>query len=76
MQTVVEDGESGLLVPAGDDAALADAIARVLTDHRLRMHLAHGARSRAERYTWRAVGDRIVEMYDAVLRGQPALVEV
>jgi D-inositol-3-phosphate glycosyltransferase len=71
MQTVVEDGESGLLVPAGDDAALAEAIARVLTDHRLRMHLAHGARSRAERYTWQAVGDRIVDMYHSVLRGQP-----
>lgn len=71
MQTVVEDGESGLLVPAGDHAALAEAIARVLNDHRLRMHLAHGARSRAERYTWRAVGDQIVGMYETVLRGRP-----
>ncbi|MDQ3399750.1 MAG: glycosyltransferase [Chloroflexota bacterium] len=76
MQTVVEHGESGLLVPAGDDAALAEAIARVLTDHRLRVHLAHGARSRAERYTWQAVGDRIVELYDTVLERHRAPVEV
>lgn len=76
MQTVVEDGESGLLVPAGDHAALAEAIARVLTDHRLRVHLAHGARSRAERFTWQAVGDRIVEMYDTVLERQRTPVEV
>lgn len=76
MQTVVEDGESGLLVPPGDHAALAEAIARVLTDHRLRIHLGHGARSRAERYSWSAVGDRIVALYDTVLGRQRTPVEV
>ena len=67
LQTVITDGESGLLVPAGDYEALAEAIARVLTDARLRMHLAHGARDRAEHFTWRRVGDRIVELYERVL---------
>ncbi|MGH2499509.1 MAG: glycosyltransferase [Candidatus Limnocylindria bacterium] len=67
LQTVVEDGESGLLVPAGDYQALAAAMARVLTDHRLRTHLAHGARQRAEGFSWRIVGASIAELYDAVL---------
>jgi len=67
LQTVIENGNSGLLVPAVDDEALADAIAQVLTDARLRMHLAHGARERAEHFTWRRVGDRIVDLYDRVL---------
>jgi D-inositol-3-phosphate glycosyltransferase len=67
LQTVIENGESGLLVPAGDDQALADAIADVLLDARLRMHLAHGARDRAEHFTWRRVGDRITDLYDRVL---------
>jgi len=67
LQTVVAHGESGLLVPAGDHVALAEALERVLTDHRLRMHLAHGARSRAERYTWSRVGDGIEALYDRVL---------
>jgi len=31
------------------------------------MHLAHGARERAEHFTWRRVGDRIVDLYDRVL---------
>jgi hypothetical protein len=31
------------------------------------MHLAHGARSRAERFTWRSVGDEISRLYDDVL---------
>jgi D-inositol-3-phosphate glycosyltransferase len=68
LQTLVVDGESGLLVPAGDYQALADAIARVLLDHRLRMHLAHGGRERAEHFTWRSVGAQIADLYEAVLQ--------
>jgi D-inositol-3-phosphate glycosyltransferase len=67
LQTVVEHGESGLLVPAGDHQALARAIEEVLTDHRLRTHLTHGARSRAELFTWSRVGDGIEMLYDRVL---------
>jgi D-inositol-3-phosphate glycosyltransferase len=67
LQTLIVDGESGLLVPAGDYQALAEAIAQVLSDPRLRMHLAHGARERAEHYSWRMVADRIEELYTSIL---------
>ena len=67
LQTVIEDGVSGLLVPAGDYQALAESIAQVLTDHRLRMHLAHGARDRAEHFTWRGVGDKVEALYGKLL---------
>jgi D-inositol-3-phosphate glycosyltransferase len=73
LQTLIEDGESGLLVPPGDDEALAEAIAQVLTDHRLRMHLAHGARSRAEHFTWQSVAEKIAALYDSVLATSSAL---
>jgi D-inositol-3-phosphate glycosyltransferase len=73
LQTLIEHGESGLLVPAGDYQALADAIEQVLTDHRLRMHLAHGARGRAEHYTWQSVGDKIEALYDSVLSSSSAV---
>jgi D-inositol-3-phosphate glycosyltransferase len=67
LQTVVEDGGSGLLVAPGDHAALAEAMEQVLMDHRLRMHLAHGARERAEQFTWHRVGDGIESTYERVL---------
>ncbi len=68
LQTVVEDGSSGLLVAAGDYQALAEAILAVLGDHRLRVHLAHGARERAESFTWQRVGSEIGALYETVLR--------
>jgi glycosyltransferase involved in cell wall biosynthesis len=42
-------GESGLLVPSRDEAALADAIIQVLTDETLRRSLAIAGRRHAER---------------------------
>jgi D-inositol-3-phosphate glycosyltransferase len=76
LQTLIEDGESGLLVPAGDYQALAESIARVLTDPRLHMHLAHGARDRAEHYTWQTVGDQIEALYAKVLADSSEVLEV
>ncbi len=49
---LLEDGESGLLVPPGDARALAGALRRVLADTTLRARLAEGGHRRAlERFT-------------------------
>jgi glycosyltransferase involved in cell wall biosynthesis len=45
---VVVDGESGLLVPARDPRALANALDAVLSDNALRRRLGGGARARVE----------------------------
>jgi glycosyltransferase involved in cell wall biosynthesis len=45
---LVRDGENGLLVPANDPAALADALVRVLTDRDLAARLAAAARPSVE----------------------------
>lgn len=47
---LVIDGETGLLVPEGDAAALADAIARLADDPELRQRLASAGRSFVERH--------------------------
>jgi glycosyltransferase involved in cell wall biosynthesis len=68
---VVTDGGNGLLVPAGDAAALAAALERVLADDALRARL--GRRARAcveERYSGAVVGARLAAIWHE-LAGAP-----
>lgn len=58
----VQDGHSGMLVQAGDPAALAGALGRLLTDPQLRRRLGAGATRRAEEYSTAAVGERYVQL--------------
>ncbi len=45
---LIRDGETGLIAPAGDPVALADALARMLADAGLRTDLSRSARKRIE----------------------------
>jgi glycosyltransferase involved in cell wall biosynthesis len=62
-ETVV-DGETGLLVPSGDPAALASAICRLLDDPALASRLADEARLRVrERYSLERMVDATLRLY-------------
>lgn len=53
IRDVIENGVNGLLVPARNPPALADAIAKILTDSGLREKLvAGGVKTVEERFTW------------------------
>lgn len=62
----VQDGETGFLVPGGDPAALAARIKQLLTDEQLRWRLGQQAARWARRYSWPAVADQILDVYDTV----------
>jgi len=64
-EELIADGESGLLVPAGDATALATALRRVIDDDSLRGELAARARERAETEFGRAtMGQRVERIYE------------
>jgi glycosyltransferase involved in cell wall biosynthesis len=59
IREVLTDGQSALLVPAGDASALAAAIQRVADDPALASRLAAGALALAPRFTWDARAERL-----------------
>jgi glycosyltransferase involved in cell wall biosynthesis len=62
------DGETGLLYPWGDVAALADRVLRVLTDSALRTRLEAGGRAWAASLTWERCGEETAALVEEVLR--------
>lgn len=60
---IVKDERTGLLVPPGDAPATAHAILRLLADADLRGRLARAARQEAERWSWRAATESLVQRY-------------
>ena len=72
----LRDGDNGVLVEAGDVAALAAALTAVIQDRALREQLAATALEECRRvYSWTAVARQIAAVYDRLQGTTPALVE-
>lgn len=65
--TDVVDDTCGVLVPPGDEAALAAGIVRLLRDEPVRQALGAAGRARAEeRYGWDAIALRLAGIYELI----------
>jgi D-inositol-3-phosphate glycosyltransferase len=69
---VVEDGETGFLLPPGDHAAFADRLVRLLGHPGLRARLSGSARRHASRFSWDRTADLVHSVYGELV---PALAE-
>jgi glycosyltransferase involved in cell wall biosynthesis len=75
LEDVVVDGETGLLVPPGDGAALGAAIRALLGDEELRRRLGEAAVQRARDFSAEAVVPQFEDAYRAAIAtrlGSPA----
>ncbi len=65
---IVEDGVSGVIVPPGDSASLAKAIAKLIDEpeHCIEMGEA-GARRVRERFSWRRTAEETFALYEEVI---------
>jgi glycosyltransferase involved in cell wall biosynthesis len=65
--TIVDDGETGLLVPPDDEDAMAEALVRIVDDAGARRRMGQAAyeHSRA-RYSWPALAKRVARVYEDV----------
>ena len=64
---IVEEGVTGLVVPAGEPAPLAAALLRVLDERGLRDALGRAARTASARYDIRECVSKMEALYDEVL---------
>lgn len=60
---LVRDGETGLIVPPGDPAAMAKAVTALLEDPDRALQMARAARHQAEAHRWPRVRDRWAAVY-------------
>jgi len=63
IREVIADGQDGLLTPPADPAAIADAVARALSDGDRWQAMSRAARARAERFSW----ESIAALYEQLL---------
>lgn len=77
LQDSVADNLTGLHIPPRDDAALADAVRRLLDDPKLRSRMGQAGRRRVEAgYSWDHVAALSEAAYQAVLRSRVPAMEV
>lgn len=69
-RTMITPEATGVLVPPGDPAALAQALQRVLHDATLRARLVAQGRAAVQRYDWARVGHEVEMVYAAALAQQ------
>jgi glycosyltransferase involved in cell wall biosynthesis len=68
--SIVEEGETGWLVPPDDEAALADALVAVVNDRPERLRRGKEAyRASRGRYAWPALARDVAALYEAVRAG-------
>jgi glycosyltransferase involved in cell wall biosynthesis len=61
-------GQAGLLVPAGDQQALSEAMRSVLIDPELRSRMKKSGLSQASRFSWKQTARLTLEVYRKVLK--------
>jgi glycosyltransferase involved in cell wall biosynthesis len=77
VQSLIEDGRTGLLIPPRDASMLAEALRQFIADPLLRRKLGAAGRQRInERYSWNRRAEEITDFYQAVLRDAPQLLPI
>lgn len=66
-QELVQPGENGYLVTFGDTEAMADKVLEIMQNPTLQVRLSNNARQSAERYSEKAVGDKWLQLFQAII---------
>jgi glycogen(starch) synthase len=67
LKEIIEDDVQGYLVPTGDYLQLAQRLAHLILNPARRQEMGKAARIHASRFTWDAIGAKIVNLYEDLL---------
>jgi D-inositol-3-phosphate glycosyltransferase len=65
---LVQDGETGYVVPDGDPEALSERLRMLLSQPELRRKLGEQAAVYAKNYAWTLIAGRVLEVYNHILK--------
>jgi len=65
--SVLKHDEEGLLVPVGDEEALAQALLSLLNNPALREQMGNKGKIKAERFSWANVSNQVMDLYMSLL---------
>lgn len=71
--SLVNDGETGRLVPPGDSHAFAEAVAPYCTDHDLRRAHGEAGERKSREYSWDAINQTVVDTYIRLVEAREEL---
>jgi D-inositol-3-phosphate glycosyltransferase len=71
ISSLIQDGETGFLIPEEDETALAQAILRLGDNKFLKKHLSTKARTRAMEFTWSNIAKQVHSLYDSLIPPLP-----
>ncbi len=69
---ILDDGETGLMVPTGNAAALGAAMDRLLIDEGLRWRMVEAGRKTAQRFSLPVIAGRYADLIESVAAKNPA----
>ena len=64
---VLDDNEEGLLVPAADDNALAEALQSLARNETLRKQMGAKGIIKAQKYSWKSVARQVMDYYNKLM---------
>lgn len=69
--TVVENNCDGVLVPPGDEQALAEAVVNLLRDPARRKQMSESGRRKAAQFDWSIIAQQVLDFYNQLIAAQP-----
>ena len=67
---LIQDGETGFVVPGGDHLALSERLTQLIKEPDLRQRLGEQAAAYAQDYSWENISAKILDLYNEVLSVQ------